>query len=74
MAVLFRQFVARLDMSDSVYYNYIILLHNGCAVGWFGDQGKKGVCIDKSVLWPRAASDQNWRRGRAWNEGGHLAL
>ena len=52
MAVLFRQFVARLDMSDSVYYNYIILLHNGCAVGWFGDQGKKGVASTKVYCGP----------------------
>ena len=30
---------------NSVYYNYITIIQ--WLVGWFGDQGKKGVCIGK---------------------------
>ena len=32
---------------NSVYYNYIIITQ--WLVGWFEDQGKKGVCVGKKV-------------------------
>ena len=32
---------------NSVYYNYITIIQ--WLVGWFGDQGKKGVCVGKKV-------------------------
>ena len=32
---------------NSVYYNYITIMQ--WLVGWFWDQGKKGVCIGKKV-------------------------
>ena len=32
---------------NSIYYNYITVMQ--WLVGWFGDQGKKGVCVSKKV-------------------------
>ena len=56
-----------------VYYNYIIIIQ--WLVGWFGNQGKKGVCIGKKVYCgPVLQATKKWRHGRAWNEARHLAL
>ena len=65
---------------NSLYYNYIVIMQ--WMVGWFGDQGKKGVCIGKKGVCiskkvhcgPVLQATKNWRCGRAWNEAGHLAL
>ena len=57
---------------NSLYYN----LHSYYAMDvWFGDQGKKGVCIGKKVhCGPVLQATKNWRCGRPWNEARCLAF
>ena len=40
-------FMLLVVLYNFVYYNYIIITQ--LLVGWFGDQGKKGVCVSKKV-------------------------